>query len=513
MPTKPRTTLRYAQPQPKRPKRPSAAKRLRRNPTLVWINGFIVTGLVLMGFAWWTHSAPNRALNANLRDACDASELLVGVRGSGETNDQIGGLGEIVGSVNRRFSSNMHPMQVAGSSTDYNATAVDNILTAKLYEQSYADGREQLYNMLYYWNKKCPDYHFVLAGYSQGADVLGSVIADLDPKNPVESRILGHIDAVALIADPRFNPADQAINASPSAKRTGLLTVLPSGHRGVRPAMPEQLNGKVRSWCRADDPVCNFNTSALGPCAAAVVSQVANRSACTDTLNKINNEHLQYATDGTTADIARWMADKVKNRKLSPVGTSVKTANPAPSPIAPPEITGITPAQKPDFDEQADIIAPPSPTTPVLVPTAPTGARFGVTSYDRMQSGAPQHGTFTSVAQPITAASDTITYLSTIVGNSGIAVGATTDIPLTLRLCTTRTCSTVLAEAQPTITNYSETGTDIGDVAVTPGTTYYIVWYQPAAINGLNWVTYWWAGGNTSATGDELQAAVRGYNR
>jgi len=65
----------------------------------------------------------------------------------------------------------------------------------------------------------------------------------------------------------------------------------------------------------------------------------------------------------------------------------------------------------------------------------------------------------------------------------------------------------------PQIVNYGETGADIGDVGVTPGSAYYVVWYQPPTFNGSTWVTYLWAGGSTISTSDLMQAAVRGYNR
>ena len=82
-----------------------------------------------------------------------------------------------------------------------------------------------------------------------------------------------------------------------------------------------------------------------------------------------------------------------------------------------------------------------------------------------------------------------------------------------MRICTDPNCSVIVAEAHPQIVNYGETGTDVGDIAVTQGTTYYIVWYQPPALNGSTWVTYWWGGGNTISTSDLMQAAVRGYER
>jgi hypothetical protein len=84
---------------------------------------------------------------------------------------------------------------------------------------------------------------------------------------------------------------------------------------------------------------------------------------------------------------------------------------------------------------------------------------------------------------------------------------------LTIRICTDPNCSVIVAEAHPQIVNYGETGMDVGDIAVTRGATYYIVWYQPPALNGSTWVTYWWGGGSTISTSDLMQAAVRGYER
>lgn len=140
--------------------------------------------------------------------------------------------------------------------------------------------------------------------------------------------------------------------------------------------------------------------------------------------------------------------------------------------------------------------------------------RRAVTSYDRMQPGAPHHGYFQSAWQDFTAASNTITYLSATVGTTGATAGApVAGRTLTLRLCTDQNCASILAEVHPTIVNYGETGADIGDVAVTPGAHYYIVWYQPTSISGATWVTYWWAGGSTVTTSDQMQAVARGYNR
>jgi RHS repeat-associated protein len=136
--------------------------------------------------------------------------------------------------------------------------------------------------------------------------------------------------------------------------------------------------------------------------------------------------------------------------------------------------------------------------------------RTAVTSYDRMQPGAPHHSYFTSAWQSFVAQSDTITSLGVTVGTPNYRPDGHTVM---IRLCADPSCRSVLAEARPQIINYGNTSADIGDVGVTPGSTYYIVWYQPAAWNGQSWVTYWWAGGSTITQSDQLQAIVRGYNR
>jgi len=140
--------------------------------------------------------------------------------------------------------------------------------------------------------------------------------------------------------------------------------------------------------------------------------------------------------------------------------------------------------------------------------------RQAITSYDQMRPGAPYHGYFATAWQPFVAASNTITWISATVGNPAATAGAIVQgSVLTLRICTDPTCSVIVAEAHSNIVNYGETSADIGDIAVTQGKTYYTVWYQPPALNGSTWVTYWWGGGNTISTSNTMQATVRGYNR
>jgi RHS repeat-associated protein len=148
--------------------------------------------------------------------------------------------------------------------------------------------------------------------------------------------------------------------------------------------------------------------------------------------------------------------------------------------------------------------------TTVTAAPALADTRTSVTSYDRTAPGAPHNGYFDSAWQSFVARSDTITTV-------GVTVGTPNYVPdghtITIKLCTDPACSTTLASASPQIVNYGSTQVDLGDIGVTPGTIYYLVWYQPAAWNGQTWVTYWWSGGSSVTTSDQMQGLVLGYDR
>jgi Ig-like domain-containing protein len=146
-----------------------------------------------------------------------------------------------------------------------------------------------------------------------------------------------------------------------------------------------------------------------------------------------------------------------------------------------------------------------------VVSPAPTD-RFAITSYDRMAPGAPYHGYFTSAWQGFVARSNRLTYLGVTVGNPTLPAGQPVSANVLVRLCTSPSCSVILAQASPQIVNYGNSAVDIGNVPVTPGAIYYIVWYQPPAAGGTTWVTYWWSGGPGITQSDQMQAVVKGFN-
>jgi hypothetical protein len=143
-------------------------------------------------------------------------------------------------------------------------------------------------------------------------------------------------------------------------------------------------------------------------------------------------------------------------------------------------------------------------------PVAPD--RRAIPSYDNMRPGAPHNGYFLSAWQPFTAKSNMVSWISATVGTGGYAAGVL--VPgrnLLLRICNNPNCSTIYAQASPQVVNYGETGVDLGAARLSKGMTYYLVWYQPPAINGRTWVTYWWGGGSSISTSDQMQARVQGF--
>lgn len=150
---------------------------------------------------------------------------------------------------------------------------------------------------------------------------------------------------------------------------------------------------------------------------------------------------------------------------------------------------------------------------PLLGLPAPPPNRTAITSYNQMRGGAPYNGYFATAWQDFVASSNTITQVGVTVGNTALPAGVPVGYSVRIRLCTTSSCSAVLADRTVQIVNFGNTAVDLGDIAVAPGARYYLVWYQPPVAGGRTWVTYWWAGGWGIANSQLMQAIVLGYNR
>lgn len=136
-----------------------------------------------------------------------------------------------------------------------------------------------------------------------------------------------------------------------------------------------------------------------------------------------------------------------------------------------------------------------------------------ITSYDKEAPGAPHHGYFDVAWQNFTAQSNTITLIGATVGTTSLPAGQPTGVALTMRLCSSQpaasgACPGQLVQTSGDIVNYGTTEAAV-DVPVSVGATYWLEWLQPSP---YTWVTYWWAGGSTIETSEELQAIVQGHD-
>ena len=122
-------------------------------------------------------------------------------------------------------------------------------------------------------NRACPGTVAALVGDNQGADVIGQYL-----DSAVPGTVASRIAAIAMISDPRFNPADTAVDVgsySPALRgmfATFKVWTSPATRSllGVRPVTPSGFSYKTVSACNAGDPVCNYSLLAGRICFGSV---------------------------------------------------------------------------------------------------------------------------------------------------------------------------------------------------------------------------------------------------
>jgi hypothetical protein len=142
-----------------------------------------------------------------------------------------------------------------------------------------------------------------------------------------------------------------------------------------------------------------------------------------------------------------------------------------------------------------------------------------------MAGGAPYWGRATKGWQAFTAQSNTLTQVGVTWSDPSLAPQySSPDVTTRISIClgvgdpsSADPCSGRIADGTVPVINQADTRIDFGDIAVTPGQTYYVFYYQPAAYAG-SWDIYWWScscapGRGNSLLSDQNQMIVLGYNR
>ena len=212
---------------------------------------------------------PNGPSSPPAESGCPTLKL-IGVRGSGEPQ----GLGRPVGAFARALAGELgmqpddgnfginrlfypaKPVDVPKhTGNDFGPIDLERAWTKRMfgtpYDHSVEDGVRSLVDALRL--DPCgAETRYVLAGYSQGADVIGDAL-----ENHKIGWYRSRIVATVLFGDPMFDARLRDARFYGSTRKRGLLTKLGSRRQ-------DSFEGyHVLSFCRRTDPFCQSNISAL----------------------------------------------------------------------------------------------------------------------------------------------------------------------------------------------------------------------------------------------------------
>jgi hypothetical protein len=139
-----------------------------------------------------------------------------------------------------------------------------------------------------------------------------------------------------------------------------------------------------------------------------------------------------------------------------------------------------------------------------------------------MTPGAPHWGFTRAAWQDFKAASNTITTLGVRWGNLNMPPGPVPGMSTHVVLCASGptsagACSDPVVAGDAAFVNYGASVVDVGNVAVTPGQTYWLFYFSPTPVL-TTWDVIWWEGTEPAGRGNvnnsqAMQVEVLGYNR
>ncbi|WP_151529033.1 MULTISPECIES: cutinase family protein [Corynebacterium] len=187
-----------------------------------------------------------------------------------------------------------------------------NALTEMSYDDSRTEGIDRLNAELVDTHQQCPNTEFILAGFSQGAVIVGDIVSDIGNGRGVipADRIKG----AALIADGRREPGVGVVPGT-QVGGVGAEIALHPLNAVVQPVVPGatmrgsraggfgELNDRVMDVCAPDDPICD---------APRDVRNALERARAMLEVNGVHAWYAQneYVVPGTTAD--KWTVQWAK---------------------------------------------------------------------------------------------------------------------------------------------------------------------------------------------------------
>lgn len=224
--------------------------------------------------------------------SCPAVKF-IGVRGSLE----LAGLGGPVGALAQSLQDKKVLDKVATAAITYPAAIFPEVTIdgwqlkvgdLRTYYESVSAGTEALDSVLA--NDPCrPRTRYVLAGYSQGAHVIGNVLSSGLSRNTRQ-----RISAVVLFGDPKFNPDDPRFTRRGSAKGNqygGLL-----GPRAKGSITGTKNDYPLLTYCRDRDPYCQGRLKVFG----GFGLPIANPDVDPITKPRAHERYGEYADDAAS---------------------------------------------------------------------------------------------------------------------------------------------------------------------------------------------------------------------
>jgi alpha-tubulin suppressor-like RCC1 family protein len=245
---------------------------VNRISLLIGVSTAVVVAVGLGGSALAAPSTvarPSERAAASALVSCHSVEF-IGVRGSGETQAQDNGYGSTIWAVEQSVTSQLPEADT--DEVDYPAipvvypTSISKIPSffswlTTAYHSSEIQGIQTLVAMITGRLAACPNTYFLLAGYSQGAQVVGDTfISNLSAAQQ------SHVAGIAMLGDPDFNGSDFiADQGTYDPTENGFWPA--SNRLHSKRNVPAGLKNRVRSYCMQGDPVCNFGVGNLLACA------------------------------------------------------------------------------------------------------------------------------------------------------------------------------------------------------------------------------------------------------
>lgn len=183
--------------------------------------------------------------------SCPATKL-IGVRGSDPDPAPLGKpVGALASELTKRHAVDSSNVKAIS----YPATIYPRWGTLRGYTESVAAGRRALVTALTKDPCKAKS-RYILAGYSQGAHVIGDVLSSNLPRT-----IRQQIAIVILFGDPKFNPDDRRFKPRGDYQNSygGLL-----GPREKGSITGPKNDYPIRTYCRDRDPFCQGRQKVFG---------------------------------------------------------------------------------------------------------------------------------------------------------------------------------------------------------------------------------------------------------